>query len=122
MRATLLGLVAALAVFPAAAGALGRAPEAARERVNPFSGDARAAAAGGKLYRRHCAECHGADARGTATAPSLVSVHMRGVSPGTVEWVLRNGSMGGGMPSWSGLPAARRWQIVTYLASLRKGL
>lgn len=122
MRGKLFGLAAALAVLPAVAGALGRAPEAARERANPFAGDATAVAAGAKLYAEHCARCHGADAGGTALAPSLVSVHMRGASPGTVEWVLRNGAMAGGMPSWSGLPAARRWQIVTYLASLGKEL
>jgi mono/diheme cytochrome c family protein len=122
MRRRLLCAAAALAALPALANALGRAPEAARERVNPYAGDGAAVAAGRKLYGEHCASCHGADAKGTRRAPSLVSVHLRGVSPGAVEWVLRNGVMAHGMPSWSGLPAERRWQIVTYLASLQKEL
>jgi hypothetical protein len=40
-------------------------------------------------------------------------------TPGELVWFLRNGNLRGGMPSWSGLPIERRWQLVTYLKSLR---
>jgi len=40
-------------------------------------------------------------------------------SAGEIEWFLRNGRMRTGMPSWSGLPEARRWQIVSFLQSKR---
>jgi hypothetical protein len=39
-------------------------------------------------------------------------------SPGTLFWLLRNGKLDRGMPSWSKLPDQQRWQIVTYLKIL----
>ena len=35
------------------------------------------------------------------------------------EWLLTNGSMKNGMPSWSRLPEQQRWQIVSFLKSLQ---
>jgi hypothetical protein len=36
-------------------------------------------------------------------------------SPGTLFWVLRNGSLRRGMPSFAHLPEPARWQIITFL-------
>jgi hypothetical protein len=33
-------------------------------------------------------------------------------------WVLENGSLHHGMPSFAHLPAPERWQIITYLQGL----
>ena len=44
------------------AAQLSKAPVAARSLRNPFAADENAAAAGRKLYEKHCAHCHGADA------------------------------------------------------------
>ena len=106
---------AALAIGLAAAGA----KASARERANPYAGDPTAAAAGRKLFLRHCASCHGESAEGTRRAPGLVSVGMRRSTAEELERFLRNGEMSRGMPSWSVLPEPRRRQIVAYLQSLQ---
>jgi mono/diheme cytochrome c family protein len=85
------------------------------ERVNPFAESPDAVAAGRKLFLRHCAECHGDGGGGGHRGPSLDSRRMRQASPGALFWFLTNGRLAAGMPEWSRLPAARRWQIVTYL-------
>jgi mono/diheme cytochrome c family protein len=97
--------------------ALAEAPESARTRSNPFAGDAREAAAGGKLYEQHCSECHGAKAGGTRRGPSLLDKDVQQAAPGAVFWILTNGVVRQGMPVWSKLPEPERWQIVTFLQS-----
>ncbi|HKS83062.1 MAG TPA: c-type cytochrome [Candidatus Acidoferrales bacterium] len=99
--------------------ALALAPEKARVSRNPYKDRPDAIRAGEKLFRQHCAECHGEDGRGLGRAADLRSPGVQNATPGELEWLLRNGNLSKGMPSWSGLPAQRRWQIVTYLKSLR---
>ncbi len=103
-----------------AAGAVGghglaSVPASAPERVNPFGESADAVAAGRKLFLRHCAECHGDDGGGGHRGPSLDSRRLHQASQGALFWFLTNGRLAAGMPEWSRLPAARRWQIVAYL-------
>jgi mono/diheme cytochrome c family protein len=85
---------------------------------NPYLGRPDAVMAGRKLFRYHCADCHGLDAKGTASAPSLRSPRIQDSTPDVLFRVLTNGRLKHGMPSWSRLPDERRWQIVTYLLSL----
>ncbi len=99
--------------------AIAQAPAKARSWKNPYEGQPDGLLAGEKLFRQHCAECHGDDARGIGHAADLRSSGVQNASPGELEWFLRNGNLRAGMPSWSGLPEQRRWQIVTYLKSLR---
>ena len=94
------------------------APVAASARVNPFAGSADAVAAGSKLYAQHCASCHGAEARGLRRASDLRDAGIQQSPDGALEWFLRNGSLASGMPSWSGLPEQRRWQLVAYVKNL----
>ena len=98
---------------------IARAPLRTRARKNPYEGQTEALAAGGKLFRQHCAECHGENARGLGQAANLRSPDVQRATPGELEWLLGNGNLARGMPSWSGLPAERRWQIVAYVKSLR---
>jgi mono/diheme cytochrome c family protein len=100
------------------ASALNNAPAEAASRPNPYEARAEAAQAGRKLFRRHCEECHGPEACGSTTAPSLRSGPVRDAAPGTLYWFLTNGNLKHGMPSWSGLPNQQRWQLVCYLKSL----
>ncbi len=93
-------------------------PEVARARPNPLAYDPEAPGAGEKLYRHSCASCHGADARGRGSRPSLHSMRVHNATDGEVEWLLTNGNLARGMPSWSRLPEAQRWQIVRYLHTL----
>jgi mono/diheme cytochrome c family protein len=100
------------------ASALRKAPAEAASRANPYDGQPEAAAAGRKLFRRHCEECHGQQGKGTKWAPALVSGPVQAAAPGTLYWFLTNGELKQGMPSWSGLPNQQRWQLVCYLKSL----
>ena len=99
--------------------AIAQAPASARTRQNPYEGNAGAVLAGAKLCRQHCAECHGSAGWGTERAANLHASDVQKATPGELEWLLRNGNPSRGMPSWSGLPKQRRWQIVSYLKSLR---
>ena len=100
--------------------AIAQAPLATREWHNPYEGQPDTIAAGKKLYLQHCAECHARDARGRGRAVNLRLPGVQNATPGELVWFLRNGNLWRGMPAWSGLPVERRWQIVTYLKSLRR--
>jgi mono/diheme cytochrome c family protein len=99
--------------------ALAEAPEGARAKKNPFAGDPEAVAAGAKLFEQRCATCHGRKAGGARRGPSLLREEVQQATPGTLFWVLTNGVVRRGMPVWSKLPEQQRWQIVTFLQSLK---
>jgi mono/diheme cytochrome c family protein len=113
-------LAVAVSLFAAAGdGAwLKRVPEKDRTRANPMASHADAVAGGSKLYQQNCSKCHGEDGQGVNGKPSLRSERVHNATPGELEWLLRNGSLKNGMPSWSSLPEPQRWQIVTYLRTL----
>ena len=96
-----------------------RAPAKASAWINPYQGNSLARLAGAKLYMRECAACHGPDAAGSGKAPALVLPRVSQAPPGALYWVLRNGSLRRGMPSFAHLPEPQRWQIVTYIGSLQ---
>jgi len=98
---------------------IAQAPAKTRDWKNPYEGDPDAVLAGKKLYLQHCAECHGKTARGMHNAVNLRGPEVQNATSGELVWFLRNGNLWRGMPSWSGLPEQRRWQLVTYLKSLR---
>lgn len=102
-----------------AAAVQARVPQSARLRKNPFEGNEREATAGEKLFEEHCTECHGQKAAGTRYGPSLLQEEVQQASPGTLFWILSNGVVRRGMPVWSKLPEPQRWQLVTFLQSLR---
>jgi mono/diheme cytochrome c family protein len=95
------------------------APEKARLRQNPFENDPNAVLAGGKLFERNCAGCHGLKAEGGKRAPSLLREEVQHATSGTLFWILTNGVVWQGMPVWSKLPEPERWQIVAFLKSFK---
>jgi mono/diheme cytochrome c family protein len=99
--------------------ALISAPEKAQAKKNPLANDPEAVAAGGKLYEQHCADCHGAKGGGTRRGASLLRDEVQESRPGALFWLLTNGVVRHGMPVWSKLPEPERWQLVTFLKSLR---
>jgi mono/diheme cytochrome c family protein len=97
-----------------------KAPDKFRSKQNPLKNDPEAIAAGGNLYEQHCAECHGSKAEGRRKkGPSLLVSEVQSVEPGAIFWILTNGVVRRGMPVWSKLPEPQRWQLVTFLKSLR---
>lgn len=59
-----------------------------------------------------------ASARGRGSRPSLHSDRVHKATDGELKGLLTNGNLARGMPSWSRLPEAQRWQIVRYLRTL----
>jgi mono/diheme cytochrome c family protein len=98
---------------------LTKVPEKARARQNPLEGDPDAVKAGRKLFEQRCAECHGQEGQGGKKGPSLRAQEVQQAPPGALFWTLSNGVVRRGMPDWSKLPEPERWQIVTYLRTLR---
>jgi mono/diheme cytochrome c family protein len=120
---TVTGFLFSAALLLASAGDglwMTKVPDKDRERQNPFAGNASAQAAGARLFRQNCSSCHGEDAAGKDRHPSLLSDRVRSATPGELQWLLTNGSMRNGMPSWSRLPEQQRWQIISYVKSLQE--
>jgi len=116
----LLLLCGTLALAAASRSHWDRVPAKDHTRADPLAGNSTAATAGALVFRDHCQQCHKADARGDGGKhPSLRSEHLRMATDGDLEWFLRQGDLAHGMPSWSSLPQAQRWQLVTYLRSLQ---
>jgi mono/diheme cytochrome c family protein len=96
-------------------------PAHEHNRSNPMSGNPHAIAAGQLLYTDHCSRCHGDNATGIGRRPSLRSDRIQiQATPGDLHWLLVNGSLRKGMPSWSKIPDPQLWQIISYIQSLRQ--
>jgi mono/diheme cytochrome c family protein len=91
------------------------APPDDAARLNPLDGRSDAIAGGTKLFRHRCATCHGDDARGTTKGPDLSNPDVQEQTDGTLFWKISSGNAHKGMPSFSFLPEAQRWQLVLQL-------
>lgn len=92
-----------------------RVPAQGAHAGNPLAGSDAARRAGAKLYARECAACHGPKREGIGKAPPLNQSEVWAAPPEVLFWILRNGSLRRGMPSFAHLPEAQRWQIITDL-------
>ena len=97
-----------------------KASVADQSAKNPYAGKDEARLAGQKLFHRNCEECHGQAGVGAIDAPSLQTQLVHSTAPGALFSFLKNGNLRQGMPSWSRLPDAQLWQIVTYLDSIAR--
>ena len=111
-------LCTALVCLAADGSWLKRVPEADRQRVNPMAGQPDGITAGGRMFEDHCAKCHGADALGRGKRPNLRSDRVQHATDGEIFWLLRNGNLPKGMPTWAALPEPMRWQIIAFVKSL----
>jgi mono/diheme cytochrome c family protein len=120
----ILALVTFLATFVFAVadgGWLKNVPARDHERMNPFHEQPEAIAAGRRVFVDRCSHCHGENAEGTKKRPSLKSARIqRQATEGDLHWLLVNGNMRKGMPSWAKLPDQQLWQVITYVRSLRE--
>ena len=113
-----IAMTAAIA-FAADGAWLAKVPARDRERTNPYEGQADAIAAGRRVFLDHCAQCHGENAEGTKKRPPLRSERVQQqATVGDIHWLLVNGNMRKGMPSWAKLPDPQLWQVITYVKSL----
>jgi glucose/arabinose dehydrogenase len=96
------------------------APTSTAHENNPYAGESAAVAAGAKLYAANCASCHGPSGQGTGNIPPLSQGPTQTVPDGEVFWFITTGSPSNGMPAWGDkLSAEERWQLVTFLRSLK---
>jgi mono/diheme cytochrome c family protein len=118
--ALLISLCATAAIGAVSSSHWEHVPARDHARANPLAAQPEAVAAGALVYRDHCLQCHKADAQGDGhKRPALRSERLRAASDGDIEWFLRQGDLAHGMPSWSSLPQAQRWQVVAYLRSIQ---
>jgi len=106
------------AVAPANAS-FHNAPASARAVKNPYVGQAEAVQAGKTVYTRNCGACHGIAGRGTGNVPPLARGPAQSATDGEIFWYVTRGDADNGMPSWAQLPEKQRWEVITYLKSLK---
>jgi mono/diheme cytochrome c family protein len=95
-------------------------PDRDRQKTNPYHDQPQAIQAGRLLFADHCAQCHGDTAEGAKKRPSLRPPHVQSqATEGDQHWLLANGNLRRGMPSWSRLPDPQLWQLISYLKSLK---
>jgi glucose/arabinose dehydrogenase/mono/diheme cytochrome c family protein len=97
------------------------APASSTQLKNPYAGQPSAVATGAKLYVKNCGSCHGVGGRGSGNVPPLSHGRAQTAPDGEVFWFITKGAPDNGMPSWAQLPQKQRWQIVTYVKSLKAG-
>jgi len=93
------------------------APADAKASENPYAGQG--APEGKNLYSQYCVACHGQTGEGSGNIPSLASGKAHTATDGEIFWYITKGDLPNGMPSWAVLPENDRWQIVTFVKSLR---
>lgn len=90
--------------------------------VNPFEwSDAAAISAGGLVYGQSCAPCHGAAGAGIPAVNFGTEAFATGLqaAPDFYFWRVSEGNLSQGMPPFKALlTEAKRWQALTYIASL----
>src|ERR1035438_5420504 len=89
------------------------------QEKNPYTGERAAIVEGATLYTRNCGACHGIGGRGTGNIPALSHGAVQSVPDGELFWFITTGSVANGMPSWVQLREQQRWQLVTYVTSLK---
>jgi len=114
-------LISATALVAAvSADWLTQVPDRDRQKTNPYRDQPQAIQAGSLLFADHCAQCHGETAEGTRKRPSLRTPRVQSqATEGDLHWLLANGNLRRGMPSWSRLPDQQLWQLISYLKSLK---
>ena len=95
-----------------------QAPSTSDDRQNPLEPNEVNRKAGAKIFSRECAACHGSAGQGRQKALPLDSREVQDASSGRLFWVLTNGSLRHGMPSFASLPEPQRWQVTTFLKTL----
>jgi mono/diheme cytochrome c family protein len=91
------------------------APSSADARQNPLSHRSDVEAGGRKVFRQRCSACHGEDGSGGNGGPNLMTARVQNQSDGALFWKVSTGNTRTGMPTFSFLPEAQRWQLVMHL-------
>jgi mono/diheme cytochrome c family protein len=96
------------------------APPEAAAKSNPEAKNPAAPGIGRRSFMHLCVNCHGED--GSGESPSAADLRSAGVqsqSDGALFWKITNGNTNNGMPSFAALPETERWDIVSFLRTLK---
>jgi len=115
--ASLVAVPAMATLLLAQSASFHNAPAAAAGVENPYPGQQNAQA-GQQIYQKNCAVCHGDHAQGVANIAALATGPTQTAKPGEIFWYVTKGDKANGMPTWKALPAAQRWQVITYLRNM----
>lgn len=96
-----------------------KAPAADAARKNPLADNRSAVKKSHELFEAQCSMCHGVEGRGLANAANFHNPDVQQESDGTLFWKITNGNKNKGMPSFKYLSEEQRWQLVTYIRTLR---
>jgi len=113
----LVAVPALAALLLAQSASFHHAPAAAAGVENPYPG-LQNAQAGQQIYQKNCAVCHGDHAQGVANIAALATGPTQTARQGEIFWYVTRGDKANGMPTWKALPAAQRWQVITYLRNM----
>lgn len=116
---TAIVLISSASMLTAQDANFHNAPASSNQSKNPYTGQPTAAAAGSRLYTTNCSGCHGTRGSGAGNIPRLAEGLTQSASNGEVFWFITTGAVDSGMPSFASLSERQRWQIVTYLKSLK---
>jgi mono/diheme cytochrome c family protein len=98
-----------------------QAPPGASSQTNPETANPSAVAVGRKLFTQACAGCHAEDGSSQKSiGANLRSPETQAQSDGALFWKITHGNTANGMPSFSYLSESVRWDIVTFLRTLKK--
>jgi mono/diheme cytochrome c family protein len=94
------------------------APSEADRVPNPLANRTDTAAGGKKVFQQRCSVCHGIDGSGNKRGPNLTSGPVQRQTDGALFWKISSGNSRTGMPGFSFLLRAQRWQLVQYVRTL----
>lgn len=126
--AGVLALVAG-AAFTSAAWAQGewKAPAEAKSLKNPITKfDAKEKNEAKKVVETNCVPCHGPSGKGDGPAAAALPIKpadwtsekVQKQTDGEIFWKMSNGR--GAMPPWKSIPEKERWELVSYIRTLKK--
>jgi len=102
-------------------------PLEAGRMKNPLPETDEIVSQGQEVFLGECAQCHGADARGSTTvgrnmtppAMDLTSSHVQHWNDAELFWIIQNGVRLTGMPAWkSSISANDTWKLARFIHSL----
>ncbi len=128
LRTAGLALIAGLGLSTAAwAQGEWKAPAEAHALKNPVKKfDAKEKAEAKKVVETNCVPCHGAAGKGDGPAAVALPIKpadwtsdkVQKQTDGEIFWKMSNGR--GAMPPWKSLAEKERWELVSYIRSLKK--
>jgi mono/diheme cytochrome c family protein len=113
---SLIALCSVMALAQSGERPAWKAPADAAAKQNPLNNKPELAAGGKKIFAKSCAVCH--DAGEKQKGPHLASDAVQSESDGALFWKISHGNSRSGMPTFSSLPDAQRWQLVLYIRGL----